>query len=158
MLVVPKNEQHTPEPEAASETSPKQIQGTESNGIFCTRLEQGVLCHCTDSSCLLLFKTLFSQGEVWMLWEKIGHTFPELFLCKNSAGYDSNYLSDIFNRICDPWDLINFSHCSRLVYWSCKQHTWVILLSPPLPFKCLCEALQSAALHRNWRTPQMTVH
>lgn len=44
MLVVPKSEQQTPELEAASVTSPEQVQGTESNGIFHTRLEQSVLC------------------------------------------------------------------------------------------------------------------
>lgn len=44
MLVVPKKEQQTPELEAASETNSEQLQGTESNSIFRTRLEQSVLC------------------------------------------------------------------------------------------------------------------
>lgn len=31
------------------------------------------------------------------------------FSFKSLAGDNSNYLSDIFSHICDPWDLTDFS-------------------------------------------------
>lgn len=59
------SEQHATEQEAASKTSPKQVQGIEFNGVICTRLEQGVLppLHCLTTT-VSLFENLFIRGKV----------------------------------------------------------------------------------------------